>query len=124
MKRFVLVVCAALALVVLPLGALAQPVHTDSAKTTMTLASPLVVGTTTLQPGEYKFQCRTFDGKTFMVVTSVETGKEIARVACVAEMLIDKSSTSDFRTVTRPDGARVLTVVRIKGEMIEHRLVN
>lgn len=124
MKRLVLVACASLAVLILPAVASAQPVHADSPKAALTVTQDLVVGTTVLHPGEYKFQCRTFDGKTFMVVTSVETGKEITRVRCEAGMLDAKLSESQVLTLLRPDGTRALTAVRIKGEMVEHRLVN
>ena len=123
MKRLVLVVCAMLAVLIYPLRAIAQPAHADSPKTTLILSEGLAVGATMLQPGEYRFQCRTFDGKTFLVVTSAETGKEITRVPCVEEMLDKKVTDSDFRTLLRADGARALTVVRIKGEMVAHRVV-
>lgn len=124
MKRLVLVVCATLAVLIYPLSAIAQPAHADSPKTTLILSDVLAVGPTMLQPGEYRFQCRTFDGKTFLVVTSVQTGKEITRVPCVREMLDAKVTDSEFRSLRRADGTRALTVVRIKGEMVAHRIVN
>jgi hypothetical protein len=124
MKRLVLVVCATLAVLIYPLGAIAQPAHADSPKTTLILSEGLAVGPTMLQPGEYRFQCRTFDGKTFLVVTSVQTGKEVTRVPCVREMLDAKVTASEFRSLLRADGTRALTVVRIKGEMVEHHVVN
>jgi hypothetical protein len=123
MKRLVLVVCAMLAVLIYPLRAIAQPAHADSPKTTLILSEALAVGPTMLQPGEYRFQCRMFDGKTFLVVTSAETGKEITRVPCVEEMLDKKVTDSDFRSLLRADGTRALTVVRIKGEMVAHRVV-
>ena len=74
---------AALVLVavsLLPARAFAQATHdhlADSPKATIVVSQPLVVGTTILQPGEYKFQCRTFNNRTFLVVTVAETGKEL-----------------------------------------------
>ena len=127
MKRLVLVACAALAVLILPFAAAAQPAHAthaDSPKATMSLTGDIVVGTTILQPGEYKFQCRTFEGKTFLVITAVDTGKEITRVPCVRDMLDAKIPDSELRTLLRPDGKRTLTSVRIKGEMVSHRLVD
>ena len=124
MKRLILVVCATLAVLIYPLSAIAQPAHADSPKTTLILSEGLAVGPTMLQPGEYRFQCRTFDGKTFLVVTSVQTGKEVTRVPCVREMLDAKVTASEFRSLLRADGTRALTVVRIKGEMVEHHVVN
>ena len=124
MKRLVLVACASLAVLLLPLAAAAQPAHVDSPKATMTLTQNMIVGTTVLQPGEYRFQCRTFDGKTFLVVSSVETGREITRVPCVREMLDAKVTDSELRSLINSDGMRTLTGVRIKGEMVSHRIVN
>jgi hypothetical protein len=124
MKRLMFVVCAAIAVLALPALAAAQPAHLDSPKVTIVVAQDLVVGTVTLLPGEYKFQCRTFDGNTFLIVSSVETGKEITRVACKREMLDNKVTESEYRSLVRPDGKRTLTVVRIKGDMVAHRIVD
>jgi len=124
MKRLVLVACASLAVLVFPLRADAQHAHADSPKTTLTVTKSLVVGTTILQPGAYKFQCRTFDGRTFLVVTSVATGKELARVPCVEETLDAKVTDSDYRSLAREDGMRALLSVRIRGEAVAHRVVD
>ena len=125
MKRLALVVCAAAAVLAFPVRALAQPVHpADSPKTTLTLSEDLAVGNITLKPGEYRFQCRTFEGKTFLVVSSVETGKEIARVPCVRESLAEKVKESEFVMTQLPTGMRKLTLVRIKNDMAAHRLVD
>jgi hypothetical protein len=124
MKRLVLVACASLAVLLLPLAAAAQPAHADSPRVTMILAQDTLVGTAVLQPGEYRFQCRTFEGKTFLVVSSVETGKEITRVPCVRETLDAKVPESALRTLLTPDGKRTLTLVKIKGELVAHRIVN
>lgn len=124
MKHFVFVACASLAVLVFPLRAVAQHAHADSPKTTLTVTTSLVVGTTILLPGQYRFQCRTVDGRTFLIVTSVSTGKEIARVPCVEEALDARVTDSDYRALVREDGKRTLTSVRIKGEAAAHRVVN
>ena len=124
MKRLVFVACASLAVLVFPVRADAQHAHADSPKITLTVAKSLAVGTTILQPGAYKFQCRTFDGRTFLVVTSVETGKELARVPCVEETLDATVTDSDYRSLPLKDGTRTLTSVRIKGEAFAHRVVD
>jgi hypothetical protein len=124
MKHVLFIACAAFAVCALPVRALAQPTHADSPKATIIVTQELVVGTTILQPGEYKFQCRTFDQKTFLVVTSTETGKEIVRVPCVREMLDAAVTDSDFRSIARQDGKKKLTSVRIKGEAVAHRVVD
>lgn len=124
MKRLVFIACASLAVLVFPLRAVAQHTHADSPKTTLTVTKSLVVGATILQPGQYRFQCRTFDGRTFLVVTSVTTGKEIARVPCVKETLDAAVTDSDYRSIARGDGKWTLTSVRIKGESVAHRLVD
>lgn len=124
MKRLVLIACASLAVLLLPVAASAQPVHPDSPKVTVALPNAMVVGTTILPPGEYKFQCRTFEKKTFLIVTSVTTGKEITRVECVREMLDGKVAETAISSLLRADGKRTLTSVRLKGEMVSHRIVD
>lgn len=43
---------------------------------------------------------------------------------CVREMLDVPVTDSDYRSVVREDGKRTLTSVRIKGELVGHRLVD
>jgi hypothetical protein len=124
MKRLVFVACASLAVLMSPCRADAQRAHADSPKTTLPVTRTLTVGTTMLKPGDYRFQCRTIDGRTFLVVTSVDTGKEIARVRCVEETLADPVTDSDYRTVAGENGTRTLISVRIKGEAVAHRVVD
>jgi hypothetical protein len=110
----------------LPVRAIAQTAHEhpyDSPKATISVEKDLVVGTTTLKTGEYRFQCRTFEGKTFLVVTDAQTGKELARVPCVRETLDAQVTDTQFRSVVRQDGTRVLVSLRIKGEAFAHNLV-
>ena len=122
MKRLMFVACASLAVLVFPVRADAQHAHADSPRITLTVTKSLAVGPTILQPGAYKFQCRTFDGRTFLVVTSVETGKELARVRCVEETLGAKVTDSDYRSFLLENGTRTLMSVRIKGEAVAHRV--
>jgi hypothetical protein len=126
MKKMMAVVSLLAALLV-PARAFAQAAapHNhpyDSPKATITVSQDLVVGNTTLKPGEYKFQCRTIDGRTFLVVTLANGGKEVARVLCEREQLNGAISESEFRTITR-DGQKVLVSVRIKGESVAHTVV-
>ena len=123
----IMAVLGLLAVLVLPARAFAQAAapHNhpyDSPKATIVVDQDLVVGTTTLKPGEYKFQCRTIDGRTFLVVTLVNRDKEIARVPCEREQLNGAISESEFRTITR-DGRHVLVSLRIKGESVAHTVV-
>jgi len=122
MKHAIVAVAAAVILV-LPLRAFAQPAHADSPKATVTVIERVVVGSATLQPGEYKVQCRLFEGKTFLVVSSGETGKEIVRVPCEREILSARVTETELRASARPDGTRALESVRIKGELVAHRLI-
>jgi hypothetical protein len=122
MKRFILAASVALVALLLPLRAAAQPTHADSPKVSLTVANELAVGTATLQPGEYKIQCKTIEGKTFLVVVSTETGKEVARVACVQEAFDGKVPDTTYGTKTE-GGKRTLTWVRIKGETSQHKVV-
>ena len=122
MKKLIATV-ALVAATLLPVRAIAQTAHEhpyDSPKATISVDRDLVVGTTILKPGEYKFQCRTFDGRTFLVVTDAGNGKELVRVPCVKEMLDAQVADTAFRTVARADGKRVLVSVRIKGESFLH----
>jgi hypothetical protein len=125
MKHVLLAACVVAAtLLALPARAIAQEDHADSPKATVTVTKPLVVGTATLLPGEYKVQCRMFAGKTFLVVSSAGSGKEITRVPCVKDVLDGKVRESQLRSFTRADGTSELQSVRIKGETIAHRIVN
>jgi hypothetical protein len=55
-------------------------------------------------------------------VTAVEDGKEVARVPCTAEQLMEKPDVSEMRAVPDGAGGRVLSGVRIRGEQIAHRV--
>jgi hypothetical protein len=111
-----------LALIGCPGLASAQDHHSArSPKTDLHVSTAVIVGTTTLKPGDYTFQCVDIDGRQFLVVKDSD-GDEAARVPCEAQMLPAKVSTSEFRSVTR-DGKMYLTAVRIKGETIAHRVV-
>lgn len=72
---------------------------------------------------DYRFECRAIDGKTFLIVSSIETKKEILRVRCGQEALNARVSDSGLRSTIPPDGVRVLQSVRIRGEQIAHRIV-
>jgi hypothetical protein len=111
---------ALLAIVALPGAAAAQHHAGKSAKSDLRVSEPIVVGTTTLKPGDYTFQCVEIDGMHYLVVKEVE-GKEVARVPCEPETLSAKISSSDFRSIVK-DGKRYLTAVRIKGETVAHRV--
>jgi hypothetical protein len=124
MRLAALVAAVALTIVAFPNVAAAQPDHhANSKKAEMHLSSPLTVGTTTLKAGDYKFQCIRFGDKDFLIVTTVEDGKEVARVPCRPEELMEKPSISEMRTVPDGDGGRVLSGVLIRGEKIAHRVV-
>lgn len=124
MKLVALAAAVALTIVAFPNVAAAQADHhANSKKAEIHLSSPLTVGTTTLKVGDYKFQCVRIDGVDFLVVTSADDGKEVARVPCTPEPLMDKPSVSDMRTVPDGAGGRVLAAVRIRGEIIAHRVV-
>jgi hypothetical protein len=117
-----------LAVFLLPARAFAQPTPqhdhaVDSPKVLIVVTQPLIVGTSILKPGDYKFQCRDFGGKTFLVVTVADTGKEIVRVPCVREMLDGAVTETQFNSIVRDNGARELTSVRIKGEAVAHRVI-
>jgi hypothetical protein len=123
MKRFILAAAAVVAVLLLPVRAAAQPAHADSPKATLIVANELVVGTATVLPGEYKIQCKTIEGKTFLVIVSTETGKEVARVACVREAFEGKVPDTTYGTTQGTAGKRMLTWVRIKGETSQHKVV-
>jgi hypothetical protein len=123
MRSLMLAVCVAA--VLLPLRAAAQEAASaDSPRVTITVANPTLVGDTLLAPGEYRFQCRHVDGRTFLVVTAPHGDKEIARVPCEQEVLPDKIVNSELRSVIAADGMRTLQSVRIKGEFVAHRVAN
>src|SRR5262245_25079429 len=69
MRAMLYAVCAA-AVVLFPLRAAAQdPLHADSPRVTITVNSPTLVGDSMLEPGQYRFQCRYVDGRTFLVIS-------------------------------------------------------
>ena len=59
----------------------------------------------------------------FLVVVSTETGREVARVACVREAFDGKVPDTTYGTTPDPAGKRTLTWVRIKGETSQHKVV-
>ncbi len=122
MKRMTSVACGILAALAIPVLASAQVVHSETTKkANMHLTEPMIVGTQTLKPGDYQYQCVTINGETLLVITR-ENGEEVARVPCTPEQLAKKAETSEIRSMTR-DGKIYLTAVRIKGETIAHRVV-
>jgi hypothetical protein len=125
MRSAVLAACFALTFAAFPQVAAAQADHhANSPKSEFHLSQPLTVGTTTLTVGDYKFQCLRIDGADFLVVTSADDGKEVARVPCKPEDLVAKVRMSDLRTVPDGRGGRALVAVRIRGEMVAHRVVS
>ena len=126
-KPLPFVAVALLALAVIPTAAAAQTGHVmlkDSPRAELTITYPLTVGTTVLRPGTYKFQCRVLNGKTFLVVTVPNTGKEVARTPCVREYVDARIPNSSFWTTAGANGFRTLTRVGIAGEAVTHRLVD
>jgi hypothetical protein len=122
MKRLI-VVCGVLLLLAVPAVAAAQTSHPEnSRKADFNSSTSFVVGSQTLPAGEYKFQCKTIDGRHYMVVTARDDGAEMARVPCEPETLSARSSTSEIRSISRQDGATVISSVRFKGEIIAHRI--
>jgi hypothetical protein len=122
MRSLMFAVCVAFG-VFFPLRADAQTaLYADSPKVTITVGNPTLVGSTVLAPGQYRFQCRHFDGKTFLVISEVDSKKEILRVACEQESLDGKIVSSELRAIVKPNGTRVLQSVRIKGETTAHRI--
>jgi hypothetical protein len=124
MKYIVPVMCGVLASIAFPAFASAQPAHAaNSPKAEFHLSRPLAVGSETLKPGDYKFQCKKIGGQEFLIVTSADKGREVARVPCRPEELQKKIDESAFRSVPRPDGSHALSAVLIKGETMAHRVV-
>jgi hypothetical protein len=125
MRSLILALCTAV-VVLLPYRAAAQdPAHAvDSPRVTITVDNPTLVGDTMIKPGQYKFQCKHVDGKSFLVVSSSENNKEVARVPCTQEAMPQKIENSELHAIVRADGLRSLQSVRIKGETIAHRIAN
>jgi hypothetical protein len=122
MRSLMFAVCTAFVLL-FPLRAAAQdPLHADSPRVTITVNNPMLVGNAVLKPGDYLFQCREFDGKTFLVISQVESKKEILRIPCEKESLDARNVNSELRAIVNANGTRVLQSIRIKGETIGHRI--
>lgn len=125
MKTLMFAVCVAAAVLIPWSAAAAQnPAHGDSPKVSISVAQATTVGGTLLKPGEYRFQCKHFDGKTFLVISEIGKGKELLRVPCTEESLQQKAEYSELRSLIAADGTRVLQSVRIKGETIGHRVAD
>ena len=125
MSHVALATFVALTMAAVPGTAAAQADHyANSRKTEFHLSSPLTVGTATLPVGDYTFQCLRIDGADVLVVTTVADGKEVARVPCTPEELMEKPKESEMRTVPIANGGRALTAVRIRGDVIAHRVVS
>ena len=123
MTRIAVLVCAvAFALVAAPARA-DQATHAKSPKVEFTVSHDLIVGTTTLKPGAYTFQCVMVGAQDFLIIKNDE-GREVARVPCEPEDLATVNAVSDYRFDSRPDGTWKLTAVRIRGEKIAHRLAS
>jgi copper(I)-binding protein len=123
MKRLFVVLCGAVALLALPALASAQT-HADKVhKADLHFSDPTVVGTVTLEAGDYRFECKTIDGKHVMVLKNAENGKEVASVPCKPVDLTAKVDATQFRTIKREDGKRALSDIRVKGELIAHTVV-
>ena len=92
------------------------------------LTDPTSVGTTALKPGHYRFKHVTENGADYLVVSQQQTqrtrsqhyatgaGTEVARVACQVVPLDKKVKDTALYTRTQPDGSRVVTQIRIRGE--------
>lgn len=122
MTRAIFFALALIGLSVLPARAADQTERPNSPVADFHLTHDLLVGTVTLKPGNYKFQCKMVGDAEFLVVTSAGDGKEVTRVPCHPETLQAKTEYSDFRFTKRPDGVAELTGVRIRGEKVEHRV--
>jgi hypothetical protein len=103
-----------------PLAASAAQTMANSPKLVLTVTEAVVVGTQTVKPGDYNFQCVTIDGREYLVVTSPRNNAEIARVPCEPKPLGSKVQASSYSTVTGPNGASVLKAVQLKGEAVAH----
>ena len=124
MKRLILAASIALVALASPLWAVAQPAHhVDSPKATLYVADDLVVGTTVLPAGQYRIQCRTIDGKTYLVIIVPDNGKEAARVPCQPGAFTGKVADTQYGTQKNAAGQRSLSWVRIKGETSQHNVV-
>lgn len=119
MKRAIVFLIGVLASSSLPLMAGEQAAANEVHKATVTVATPLTVGTQTIKAGEYKFECRLVDGQHVMAFLDSK-GNEVAKAPCVQQPLDQKITTTEYRARNNPDGSKSLTAVRIKGETIAH----
>lgn len=123
MNRFVLAI-AAFAFLALPGTArAAQHEHPAVTKTSLKFSEPIVIGGVTVKAGEYKFICQQIDGVETMIVKSIDTGKEVARVTCTPTDLATPVKESQYETVKNATGATVLRDIQIKGQTIAHVLL-
>ena len=101
----------------------------------------VTVGTTALPPGHYRFKHTMQNGQHYLLISRQQTvvpgpagagtnrhyggGKstEVARVPCDVVPLDATVKQTEVHTRTQPDGALVVTQIRIKGEGTSHVLV-
>jgi hypothetical protein len=84
-------------------------------------SSPLRVGETVLQPGQYQFM-HTLEGDDHVVAFLTTAGKEVARVKCKLEPLGEKAKVTAIHTSPGTSGERILTAVQVRGENAKHIL--
>jgi hypothetical protein len=117
---FIASLALAAALTAAPAAAQAPQGHGGGKAAVTEVAKALLVGTVTVEPGTYRFECKHLDGRDYLVVSIVESKEEVAKVPCTPINLERKVQYTELRTMKRPDGALVLTQVRIAGETIAH----
>ena len=98
----------------------------------MELTEPATLGTTLLKPGHYRFKHATENGQDLLVVNQQHTttnrsshyatgrGTEVSRVPCQIVPLDAKVKSTELHVRKQPDGSRVITQIRIRGEGAGH----
>lgn len=115
--------------------AAAQPAPTAIGKNgDVELTTEARIGATVLKPGHYRFRHATQDGQHYLVINqrpamrrANEThpmggGSETARVPCDIVPLDATAKNTAMYTTRQPDGAQVITQIRIRGERGGHLL--
>lgn len=86
----------------------------------VSFSSEIKVGDISLPAGAYKFK-HVVEGDDHVVTfTKITTGKEVARVKCKIEPLLDKAKRTEISSAPDASGANAITQIVVSGENVKH----
>jgi hypothetical protein len=85
-------------------------------KGNLTVVSDVMVGTSVLKAGDYRYAC----DREHITFSSQTTGKPVLKVPCKGRELDSPSDQTTMLTTTDAAGKKVVTKLLLKGSSIEH----